>query len=548
MKFLPSGTGDPRVRRYVLPTRVVWSSGGAVAPEHLLTDDEHHCTLVPAKAGETTSILLDYGQELHGGIRIECPTIDPKQSARIRVRFGESVGEAMGTPDQDHTIHNQETLVPWMGHTEIGNTGFRFVRIDLLEPTAKVTLANVKAVFLYRPLEYRGSFESSDERLNRIWDVGAYTVHLCMQDHVWDGIKRDRLVWIGDLHPELMVINTVFGKVDIVPASLDYVRDRTPLPGWMNGIGSYSLWWILCHRDWYRYHGDLEYVREQRKYLLGLLELVRNSVGPDGKEQLAGHRFLEWPTSRDPTAIDAGLQSLVVLSLRAGAELCDLLGEKAAAEQSRAVAARAAAHRRAPSPSKQANALSVLAGMADAGATNAQILARNPHSGLSTFYGYYILQARAQAGDYEGCLELIRRYWGGMLDRGATTFWEGFELEWLPGSGRIDELPSAGTKDLHADYGDYCYVGLRHSLCHGWAAGPTAWLTEHVLGLTPATAGFGKITLRPHLGNLEYASGTLPTPHGVLKVRHEKRRDGKVETKIDAPRELRERIRKADSA
>lgn len=40
--------------------------------------------------------------------------------------------------------------------------------------------------------------------------------------------------------------------------------------------------------------------------------------------------------------------------------------------------------------------------------------------------GYYILTARAMAGDYEGCLEAIREYWGGMLSLGATTFWEDF--------------------------------------------------------------------------------------------------------------------------
>jgi alpha-L-rhamnosidase len=41
--------------------------------------------------------------------------------------------------------------------------------------------------------------------------VGADTVHLCMQDYLWDGIKRDRLVWIGDMHPEVSTINAVFG-------------------------------------------------------------------------------------------------------------------------------------------------------------------------------------------------------------------------------------------------------------------------------------------------------------------------------------------------
>lgn len=537
---LPAGRPDPRVRKYVLPARVVWTSGAVNAPEHLLTDDAHVCHLQTGKNGEAASILLDFGRELHGGVRLETPDIKPKQPAKVRIRFGESVAEAMGKPDQDHTIHEHEALLPWMGHTEVGNTGFRFVRIDVLEPNLTVSLDNVFGVFIYRPLEYKGSFRCSDPRLNEIWDVGAYTVHLCMQDHVWDGIKRDRLVWIGDLHPETMVINTVFGNVDVVPASLDYVRNRTPLPGWMNGISSYSLWWLFCHRDWYRYHGNLGYVVEQRKYLLGLLDQVQRSIDPSGKELLKGHRFLEWPTSRDPTAIDAGLQALVVLSLEAGAELCEVIGEKEAAGKARSAAALARKHRRAPSPSKQANALAVMAGMADAKTTNAQILSQNPFSGLSTFYGYYILQARAQAGDHQGCLDLIRRYWGGMLDRGATTFWEGFELEWLEGSGRIDELVPQGKKDLHADYGDYCYVGLRHSLCHGWAAGPTAWLSEHVLGISPATPGFGEVRVAPHLGDLQFAEGTLPTPHGVIRVRHE-RKGGRIESDIQAPKGVKVR-------
>ena len=35
--MLPQGKADPRVRSYVLPTRIVWSSGNINAPEHLLT-------------------------------------------------------------------------------------------------------------------------------------------------------------------------------------------------------------------------------------------------------------------------------------------------------------------------------------------------------------------------------------------------------------------------------------------------------------------------------------------------------------------------------
>lgn len=536
----PAGMPDPRTRTFVMPTRIVWTSAEGVAePDHLLQDDDTVCVLRTERVSSPAGVLLDFGVELHGGVRIETPTISTGQRVRARIRFGESVSEAMGEPNNDHAIHDFETHLPWFGHAELGNTGFRFVRIDILEPGVDVSVRRVRAVFLYRPLDYVGSFECSDERLNRIWQTGAYTVHLCMQDHLWDGIKRDRLVWLGDLHPETMVVSTVFGDCDVVRESLDYVRDRTPLPAWMNGISSYSLWWIQCHRDWYRYHGNRDYLREQREYLLPLLERLQSRIAPDGEERLDGHRFLDWPSSTDPRAVDLGLQGLLTLALRSGAEICRALGETQAAEQALSAAERTGRRRRPPCPSKQANAIAVLAGMEDPVATNRDILARDPTSGVSTFYGYYVLQARALAGDHTGALDLIRRFWGAMLDFGATTFWEDFNLDWTANAGPIDELVQPGKADLHADFGDFCYKGLRHSLCHGWAAGPTAWLTEHVLGLAPASPGFETVRVRPNLAGLDWARGAIPTPHGPLSVEHRAGADGTVHTEIDAPAGVR---------
>lgn len=533
------GRTDPRVRRYITPTRVVWTSGeGVVGAEKLLRDDEGVCTLTPASNAETPGILLDFGRELHGGIRLDSPVCRKREPVRVRIRFGESASEAMGAPNNDHTVHDIEALVPWYGHTEIGNTGFRFVRIDLLDPETPLILRAVEAVFLYRPVDYLGSFECSDKRLNDIWATGAYTVHLCMQDHVWDGIKRDRLVWIGDLHPEAMVIASVFGAHPIVCESLDYIRDRTPLTGngspWMNGISSYSLWWILCHLDWYRYGGDRAYLAEQREYLLPLLRLIESKIDINGGECLDGTRFLEWPTSGDPSAIASGLQALTVLALRAGATLCNAIDESDAADRA-ATAARRASRIQRESMSKQANALRVLADMADAAGTNQTLLSVDPYRGLSTFYGYYLLQARARARDYTGCLDLIRTYWGGMLDMGATTFWEGFELDWMENATRIDELPTPDKRDIHADFGAWCYEGLRHSLCHGWAAGPTAWLMEHVLGVSPVAPGFTSVSVRPNLAGLKWARGTFPTPHGTINVSHESQADGSIKTTLELP-------------
>ena len=147
---------------------------------------------------------------------------------------------------------------------------------------------------------------------------------------------------------------------------------------------------------------------------------------------------------------------------------------------------------------------------------------------MSTFYGYYVLQARAKAGDYQGCLDCIRTYWGGMLDLGATTFWEDFNLDWTANAAGIDELVPPGKKDIHGDFGNYCYKGLRHSLCHGWASGPTPWLTEHVLGIQIVNPGCKAIKIEPHLGDLKWVEGTFPTPFGILKVRHESQPDGTV--------------------
>ena len=84
-------------------------------------------------------------------------------------------------------------------------------------------------------------------------------------------------------------------------------------------------------------------------------------------------------------------------------------------------------------------------------------------------------------------------------------------------------------------FGDYCYKGFRHSLCHGWASGPTSWLSRHVLGITPLEPGFARVRIAPRLGSLEWAEGTYPTPHGPIQVRHDRQADGSVTSQVTVP-------------
>ena len=129
------------------------------------------------------------------------------------------------------------------------------------------------------------------------------------------------------MHPETMTINSVFGANWMVPRSLDLVRDETPLGSWMNGISSYSIWWLLIHNDWYRMNGDFEYLKEQQPYLAGFLRQLLGCVDENGKEKMPPGRFLDWRSNANPQAIHGGLQSLMILSFDAGFRL-DALGEK----------------------------------------------------------------------------------------------------------------------------------------------------------------------------------------------------------------------------
>lgn len=542
------GEADIRSRRFLYPQRVVWTRGSVENSEALLQEREQQISLLASnpcimksKEGHKASVLLDYGVEIHGGIRLLAWQDSTRRGAKVRIRFGESVSEAMAelggenNATNDHARRDLTVEVGMMSMNQIGETGFRFVRIDLEEENAELILKSICAVLVYKDVPYRGSFTCNDPLLNRIWDVGAYTVHLNMQEYVWDGIKRDRLVWIGDMHPEMMAIQTVFGADSSVEKSLDYIRKETPLPGWMNTMASYSMWYVIIVYDWYLRTGKKEFLEKQKDYLIGLQAQLSAHIDENGKDTVVDGRFLDWPSVGKPKQVDAGVQALHVMATRSLMKIFEVIGETEQAAKCQADLALLENCPQDYEDSKQAAALLVMAGLKDAAEVNENLLSKGGAKGMSTFMGYYVLTAMAMAGNYEGALNCIRDYWGGMLSLGATTFWEDFDIAWLENASRIDELPEDGKVDVHATYGDHCYVGHRHSFCHGWAGGATPWLTENVLGIRVLEPGCRKIKIEPHLGDLEWAKGSYPTPYGDVVVSHVKKEDGSVESQVQVP-------------
>ena len=548
---LKNSKKDVRSRSFLFPKRILWTAGQVENSRRLLEKEEMQISLAAHKPcilknekGEKASILLDYGIEIHGGISLLAWLDSTKRGAKVRVRFGESAAEAMSelggktNATNDHARRDLVVEIGMMSMNPIGETGFRFVRIDLLEPEAVLVIKSICAVMVYKDVPYRGSFSCSDPLLNRIWDVGAYTVHLNMQEYIWDGIKRDRLVWVGDMHPEVTTIKAVFGEDDAVEKSLDFIRKETPLPGWMNNMASYSMWYVIIVHDWFFYTGKKEFLEKQKDYLKGVADLLSAHIDEKGQDTVKEGRFLDWPSEGKKKIVDAGVQAIHIWAAESLKEIFEILGEKDRAAQCEEDLKRLRSYETDPEDYKQAAALLVMVGAKDAKETNEKLLKTGGAKGMSTFMGYYILTARAMAGDYEGCLEAIREYWGGMLSLGATTFWEDFDVDWMKDAARIDELPKEGQIDVHGAYGRFCYKGYRHSLCHGWASGVTPWLSENVLGVKILEPGCKKIKVEPHLGDLEWAKGTYPTPYGEITVSHVKQADGSIETTVNAPEEI----------
>lgn len=539
-------------RFYVQPTRIVTHTAQVQDTEYLLDEGKQQAftsnkglCIMKNEGNERAHIVLDFGQEWHGGICIITGMNTKKEAVNVRIRLGESVAEAMSelggksNATNDHAIRDWTQALPWCGKVELGNSGFRFASIELLDNDATLKLREVSAVAIEREIPYLGSFECNDERLNKIWYTGARTVHLNMQEYLWDGPKRDRLVWVGDMHPEVMTILSAFGANEVVPKSLDFIKDTTPLAGWMNGISSYSMWWLIIQHQWYMNVGDKALLTKNKDYILGVLDHLAKCIDEDGKENLNGVRFLDWPTKADSVAVHAGLQSMMVMTFDIGEELATLLDAPVKAKEYKAIEAKLRSYTPALPSRKSPAALMVLADLADADAVADDLLLVDGVQDLSTFYGYYVLNALAESGDYEDALDYIREYWGAMLDLGATTFWEDFDIDWMKNAARIDEIVPADKVDVHSTYGGYCYKGLRHSLCHGWASGPTAWLSEYVLGVEVTAPGCTELTITPHLGDLEWAVGDYPTPMGVVHIEHHRDKDGTVDTEVDAPEGVR---------
>ena len=288
---------------------------------------------------------------------------------------------------------------------------------------------------------------------------------------------------------------------------------------------------------------DSEYVRKKIPYIHKILEAFDKIILADGtvsyeKNDLfiyEGNEFyFDWPTNFTEDS-KIGWASLIKFAMGKAASL--LMNFEEDASLANKLSENISKNPMFASSFKQVEAFNLLCGRKTADEVKATLL-NGAGKGMTGFMGYYILTAAASCGGEKEVLDMIKEYYGGMLSMGATSFWEDFDVEWLKDNPQaVDEMPCDNRKNIHRDYGKFCYKQLRHSLCHGWTAGVYAFLTQTVLGITAVEPGYKKVAIAPNLIGLTRVEGRVPTPYGEIYVLHELV-DGEICSKIQAPEEI----------
>ncbi|HYE48719.1 MAG TPA: alpha-L-rhamnosidase C-terminal domain-containing protein [Azospirillaceae bacterium] len=407
-------------------------------------------------------------------------------------------------------------------------------------------LHRVGSVATCYPARPEGAFACSDPALTRLWEVGRHTALQCMHDAWEDCPGRERRQWVGDAVVGFDIAAAAFGP-SVFPLARQFLRQvaesqrpdgLTPMftPGDHHGEGliipDYTLHWILGIGRYLQASGDEELAEALFPAVQRALDWFARHAGPDGRlVDVPFWHFIEW-AHLERTGAATAVNALHAGALAAAATLARRIGYARAADRYAAAAdhARAALNaehwdeargvyadavdprtgRRGERVSQQANALMILLDLAPRERWERMAAAMTEDAHLkvtaappivpvgepmdpavdmvraNTYYCHFLYEALAAAGRFDWVLGDMRRFYGRMLAAGATTLWESFE-------------PTA-------------------SLCHVFSATPVYQLSRQVLGVAPLDPAFRRFGVTPRPGDLDWASGRVPTPAGPIRV------------------------------
>ena len=356
--------------------------------------------------------------------------------------------------------------------------------------------------------------------------------------------RNEMKYFAGDAVIEALVDYYAFGDGSLVDASLSLTEIDTNAGirhdrySRQASLWDYPAWRILTAYNHYRFTGDVRFVEKYFDELAVNMEWMIDKVNSKGliyqfpcfsAPMYAGSSPLEYNSSTDRLGEKPLLNALLYQSLVCMSEFAGLLSDdRAEAWAGLAEQVKEAVNTCLWDEEKGAfldrfntdyipqdgNVAVLLFGMTDharalraletvrkenwtpygsAMISSDRLRIREQIKTISPVMNMYEAEARFLYGDESGAMELIRTCWGGMLQKGAETFWE-----FIPSENARWPIPS-----------------------HGWAAGCTYLLSAYVLGIRPLKPGCSEVLFQP-CGDLERYCGVVPTPMGLIAVKKEK--------------------------
>ena len=468
----------------------------------------------------TNGTLYDFGRETFGYLKIK------NLQGTVRIYYGESREEAL---DKEHC----ETLDVLTSHpssltSHLSSKAFRFVYI---EKEDGATYDDVSMDYEYNPTTIpdgspSGSFRCSDDEINKIWDVAAYTMDLTTREFFMDGIKRDRWTWSGDAIQSYLMNYYLRFDSQCVKRTIRQLRGKDPVTAHVNTIMDYTFYWFKSILDYYQYTADIDFVREMWPRMVTLMDYVEGRLNADGmaEGQADDWIFVDWvdfPMHKRGTLCFE--QILLMKAMETMATCAKLLGINKSEYRVKSEELRNKIKQTFWSYDLKAyyhaiedgqmnrqitkfpNMFAILYGLAyeEERREIMQSVMLNPDIPAITtpYMRFYELETLCMDGLHTQVLQEMRDYWGGMLREGATSFWE----KYVPSESGTQHLAMYGRP-----YGK--------SLCHAWGASPVYLLGKYYLGVRPTKPGYKEFEIRPSLGDLEWMKGDVPTPHGMIHI------------------------------
>jgi len=440
------------------------------------------------------------------------------------------VGESLAELANENPEHFEQTTkmdpVPgkpdlWRSHVPLAFRYFRF--------TAPVTGVRVESETPVLPLQARFS---GDARLTKMWETAAHTINLCMRTFLVDGIKRDRLPWSGDFAVSLLSDAATFREPEVIRRTFRVLDAGGPDASDVNTITDYSLWLVICHDLYQREFADTAFlkaswpaIRRRTEALLARTDAKGFLSDPPkfATRSVRSWTFIDW--TLDAHRSDVALNMIFYAALEAAARVAERPAVGAAADaarwRARAKALKESIRARALDPEthlfrsrfdgakpailRYANIFAAVFGVAEGRTELDAIGAALEGDALTPVGTPYVscfeMLALAKCGRPAGYLAKQERIWGGMLDCGATSFWEAWD-------------DAKKTSDAKYEFYKRPF-GL--SLCHAWGAGPAFLLPRLHVGLEPLADGYARFSVRP----MKEAAGTtyeMKFPKGALKI------------------------------